>query len=145
MASNPPPDCFTHEFRVRYAEIDPQSVVFNSRYLEYADLIITEFWRELGLHFTGEGSLEFHVVRAEIDFVQPIHADEFVQGCASTTRIGTSSVETCIWLHGAGGNDDLRAKIILVHVHVDLESGRSMPIPEKARRALQSAQKETDG
>ena len=31
--------------RVRYAEIDAQRVVFNSRYLEYFDIGITEYWR----------------------------------------------------------------------------------------------------
>ena len=35
-----------HELRVRYAECDPQGIVFNSRYLEYFDVALTELWRE---------------------------------------------------------------------------------------------------
>lgn len=128
---------FRFRFRVRYSEVDPQSVVFNSRYLEYADLIITEYWREAGLHFTGEGALEFHVVKAVVDFVQPIRADEVVDGRAMTARIGNSSVSTRIELHGTAADaDDLRAVIELVHVHVDLASGRPVPIPAAARAAL---------
>lgn len=142
---------FRHRFRVRYAEVDPQSVVFNSRYLEYADLIITEYWRECGLHFAGEGALEFHVVRAEVDFVQPIRADEMIEGRAWTTRIGTSSVTTLIELHGdpeppgAGPAQDLRARINLVHVHVDLASGRPVAVPDAARRALAAIEESANG
>jgi acyl-CoA thioester hydrolase len=33
---------FSHNFRVRYSEVDPQAVVFNARYLDYADLGVTE-------------------------------------------------------------------------------------------------------
>ncbi|MCA1748078.1 MAG: hypothetical protein LC634_00560 [Sphingomonadales bacterium] len=80
------PTPFTHRFRVRYAEVDPQSVVFNSRYLEYADLVLTEYWRALDLHFSGEDAIEFHVVRAEIDFRSPIRADELVDGRIWTER-----------------------------------------------------------
>ena len=36
---------FSYLFRVRYAECDPQGVVFNGRYVEYADVAFTEFVR----------------------------------------------------------------------------------------------------
>ncbi|MGP1353365.1 MAG: acyl-CoA thioesterase [Parasphingopyxis sp.] len=127
---------FTHRFRVRYAEVDPQSVVFNSRYLEYADLIITEYWRSLDIHFSGEQALEFHVVKAVVEFKQPIRADEEIDGKAVTGRVGSSSVTTEIGLYGLEGADDLRATIELVHVHVDLETGAPIPIPDGARARL---------
>ena len=52
---------FAWKKRVRYAEIDAQAVVYNSRYLEYFDLALTEYWREAGLydHTTVAGGLEF--------------------------------------------------------------------------------------
>ena len=128
-------DVFSHRFRVRYAEVDPQSVVFNSRYLEYADIIITEYWRALGIHFTGDDALEFHVARAEVDFVQPLRADEWVIGKGWTEKVGTSSVTTKIELHGESG-DDLRSTITLIHVHVDLESGKAIPVPDPVRALM---------
>lgn len=129
-------DKFRHSFRVRYSEVDPQSVVFNSRYLEYADLVLTEYWRAQGLHFSGAGALEFHVVRAEIDFIAPIRADEMIGASAVTQQIGTSSITTIIELYGEGDERDLRARIMLVHVHVDLDDGRPLPVPQHARAAL---------
>jgi acyl-CoA thioester hydrolase len=130
------PSPFTHRFRVRYSEVDQQSVVFNSRYLEYADVIITEYWRAIDLHFSGEDALEFHVVKAVVEFKAPIRADEEIDGTAITTRIGSSSVTTEIAFFGLGGEEDLRASITLVHVHVDLDNGRPIPIPDTARTRL---------
>ncbi len=127
---------FTHRFRVRYSEVDPQSVVFNSRYLEYADLVITEYWRECDVHFSGEEALEFHVVKAVVEFKVPIRADEWIDGKARTGRIDTSSLVTEIALYGLNGDDDLRATIELVNVHVDLASGKSLPIPDGVRERL---------
>ena len=41
---------FTYQFRVRWSEVDPQAVVFNARYLDYADIAITEYYRAVGTH-----------------------------------------------------------------------------------------------
>lgn len=136
--SNP----FRHTFRVRYAELDPQGVVFNARYLEYADILVTEYWRNRQIRMFGEGALEFHVAHADVAFRKPIYADEEIEGRAWTTRFGNSSMTTRIELHGASpksqteNGDDLRAEIELVNVHVDLATGRPLPIPASVREAL---------
>lgn len=124
---------FVHRLRVRYAELDPQQVVFNSRYLEYADVIITEFWRVLGVGGVGGTPFECHVRHAAVDFVAPIRIDEEIDGHAAVTRLGTSSLTTSIRLCGAGRPDDLRATITLVHVHVDLATGRPVTIGNEVR------------
>lgn len=128
---------FSHRFRVRYAEVDQQAVVFNSRYLEYADVVMTEYWRVLGVQFSGEGAVEFHVVRAVVEYKKPIRSDEIIEGRAHTARVGNSSVTTAIELHGGeNGADDLRASIEIVHVHVALETGSSERIPDGVRARL---------
>ena len=124
---------FRHRFRVRYAETDPQGVVFNSRYLEYADLLVTEYWEHAGLHVAGDAALEFHVAQANVRFVRPIRLREWIEGRAVTTRIGNSSMNQRIALHGEGGEDDLRAEIDLVQVHVDLATGAPQRIPDAVR------------
>lgn len=124
---------FRHRFRVRYAETDPQGVVFNSRYLEYADLMVTEYWEAVGLGFVGEDTLEFHVAQANVGFVKPIRLREWIEGRAVTTKIGNSSMAQRIELHGDEGDDDLRAVIELVQVHVDLDTGKPQRIPDSVR------------
>ncbi len=127
-------ELFRHTFRVRYAEVDPQAVVFNSRYLEYADLLVSEFYRDRRSHGMP-ADIEFHVRRAELDYLAPIRADELIEGRLAVTRIGNSSVEKLIALHGAE-DGSLRAEIRLVAVHVDLPSGKPERIPDEVRTAF---------
>ncbi|MEP2236475.1 MAG: thioesterase family protein [Alteripontixanthobacter sp.] len=124
---------FSHSFRVRYAEVDPQAVVFNSRYLEYADILVTEWFRKLDIGIAGEDPVEFHVARAVVEYRRPIRADELIEGRLSIARIGNSSMTTRIELYGQGEPGDLRAEIELVQVHVDLASGTSQPLPAAIR------------
>lgn len=135
---------FTYQFRVRYAEVDPQAVVFNSRYLEYADLVVTEYFRERRNHGLPDG-LEFHVRRAEIDYLAPIRSDELIEGRLTVERIGNTSMTLLISLHG--GEDGApesghRADIRLVQVQVDLATGRPLAIAPQTRAAFGFAQME---
>ena len=125
---------FTFAFpkRVRYAEIDAQTVLFNSRYLEYFDIGIVEYWRAVGLyekmHMAGGGP-EFHVAKAVVEFRAPILLDEMVDICVRCARIGTSSMTFAFELHGAG-RDDLRATGEEVQVHVAEVRGAPAPVTE---------------
>jgi acyl-CoA thioester hydrolase len=121
---------FSHRIRVRYAEIDGQMVVFNSRYLEYGDVAVTEYWRAANLRDHADWPhVEFHVMRAVVTFKAPIRFDEEIDLCARTARIGRSSMTTVIEIYGVDGVDDLRAEIEIVNVHVDLKTGKSQAIP----------------
>lgn len=117
--------------RVRYAEIDAQAVVFNSRYLEYFDIGITEYWRAAGVYDRWQlrESPEFHVARAEVDYKAPILLDEQIDVCVRCSRIGTSSMTFLFELHGAG-QDDLRATGLEVSVHVAAVQGAPAPVPD---------------
>ena len=118
--------------RVRYAEIDAQAVVFNSRYLEYFDIGITEYWRAAGVYdrWPGHTSPEFHVARAEVDYKVPILLDEEVDICVRCSRVGRSSMTFLFELHGTG-KDDLRATGLEVSVHVAEAQGASTPVPDE--------------
>lgn len=129
---------FTHSYRlrVRYSEVDPQGVVFNARYLDYADIAVIEYWRAIrdaGL-WTSD-PIEYHVAKAEVHFKRPIKADEELDLMARTSRFGNTSMTTLIEIHGAGA-EDLRATIELVAVHVDLSDHRPRPLPDTVRAAL---------
>jgi acyl-CoA thioester hydrolase len=136
---------FRHRIRVRYAEIDGQKVVFNSRYLEYADVAITEYFRHLGISsVAGPEAPEFHVARAIVEFKSPIRFDEEIDLCVRTLRVGRSSWTILIELRGAV-EDDLRATIEEVQVHVDLRSGSSAPLPDWIRASIDKAEGSLDG
>lgn len=126
---------FSFPHRVRFAEVDAQAVVFNSRYLEYFDIGLVEYWRAAGL-YTGEGLAggpETHVAKAVVEFKAPILLDEIVQICVRCSRIGTSSMTALFELHGLAngeGGEDLRATGEEVHVHVAEVRGRPTALPD---------------
>lgn len=122
---------FSTRFRVRWSEVDPQGVVFNARYLDYADIGITEYYRALDRDFWKE-PLEFHVKRATVTWSKPTKPDEMIDVFVRTARTGTTSVTQLIEIHGANdtGDEDLRAEVELVNVHVDLAEHRPMPLPD---------------
>lgn len=117
--------------RVRYAEIDAQAVVFNSRYLEYFDIGITEYWRAVGMYDAAPiaGGPEFHVAKALVEYKAPILLDEEIDICVRCSRIGSSSMTFLFELHGAG-KDDLRAAGEEVSVHVSEAQGPPAPVPD---------------
>lgn len=128
---------FSTRFKVRYAEIDGQRVVFNSRYLEYADLAITEYWEWSGIGgVLGAlwGETEFHIRRATVDYLRPMRLGDTVEASVRIDRIGTTSITQRIELanqHGALCN-----VIELANVHVDLASGRPLPIEGAVREFI---------
>lgn len=117
---------FAWTARVRYAEVDAQRVVFNSRYLEYLDVGVTEYWRASGL---ASDDFEVHLVRNVVEYRQPLRYDELFDVCVRVARIGRSSL-TVLWeIHGHGA-EDLRAAGESISVHVDLEGNRPLPVPD---------------
>jgi acyl-CoA thioester hydrolase len=129
---------FSHEFRVRWSETDAQGIVFNARYLDYADVAITEYWRALGWHDLSSEPIQCHVKKATLLWTKPIYPDEMISVSARTTHVGNSSMTQLVEIHGSNdaGEDDLRAAVELVAVCVDLETHRPKPLPAYVRDAL---------
>lgn len=130
---------FVHRIRVRYGEVDPQQVVFNARYLDYADIGVTEYWRAIrAAGLWRDDIIECHVARAEVLFRKPVRADEEIDILVRTARFGNTSMTTLVEIHGAGAAEDLRAEITLVAVHIDLADHRPRVIPAAVRTALEA-------
>ena len=122
---------FIWQQRARYAEVDAQAVVFNSRYLEYFDIGITEYFRAVGLYPEPnlQGAPELHVVKAEVTYHAPVLLDELMAICVRCEKIGRTSISFAFEIHGEGA-EDLRASGIEVSVHVDEPRGRPTPVPD---------------
>lgn len=129
-----------HRILTRFGEADMQGVIFNARYLDYADLAVSVYWAAVGLKLSGEDMVHFHVAHASVDFRKLIRPYEYIELCSRTGKIGTSSVTTLIELHGEdrAEGEDLRAEIRLVYAHVDIETHRSSPHPAHVRTLLEA-------
>ena len=131
---------FSTRFRVRYAEIDGQKVVFNSRYLEYADVAATDYWEWTGIGEalgTAWTETEFHIRRAEVDYLKPFLLGDTIEAFVRTSRIGRSSLtqrfELCHAETGA-----LHTVIEMVIVNVHLPTGQPAPIAEPIRAFIEA-------
>lgn len=120
---------FILPMRVRYAECDVQGVVFNSRYLEYLDVGITEYWRTIGI-FGLEGELEFHVVRNTVDYRKPLLLDEEFDVCLRLSGVGRTSMTSHWEIHGREA-EDLRASGETINVHVAEVRGAPAAVPTR--------------
>ena len=123
--STRPGFAFSTRLKVRYAEIDGQKIVFNSRYLEYADVAVTEFWHWTGIADAVEEwrHTEFNVRRAELDYLAPFRLGDEVEAFVRIEAIGRTSITKLFELvNPATGT--LACAIRMVSVHVDLASGR---------------------
>lgn len=130
---------FSTRFRVRYSEIDGQKIVFNSRYLEYADVGLSEFWRWAGLDALGPEWLEaeFNVVRATVAYKHPFRFDDMVEAYVRVDRVGGSSMTLRIDLCHAD-TQTLHAEVEIVSVHVDPAARKSKLLPDHVRARLEA-------
>ncbi len=125
---------FSTRLRVRYAEIDGQRIVFNSRYLEYADVAVTDFWdwTRIAAAVPAWADTEFNVRRTEIDYLRPFRLGDTIEAFVRIDRVGTSSLTKRFELVDAD-RGALHTVITMVSVHVDLASGRPAPLPDAIR------------
>ena len=127
---------FFYTLRVRYAEVDGQGIVFNAHYLTYYDTAITEFFRHSGYSyidlFTTKG-LDFHLVKATVEFLKPVGFDEQIDIGVRIGRIGTSSVT---FILGVFGKTDAacRATGEIIWVCAKPGTHKSHPLPDDFRK-----------
>ena len=122
--------------RVRYAECDPQGIVFNSRYLEYFDVGLTELWREALGSYDGpmeaEG-VDLVVAEAGVRFRSSLRFDDHFEVHVALARLGTTATTTSFVLTRDGATI---AEGELRHVFVRRSDGRKTEIPARIRDGL---------
>ncbi|WP_458760370.1 acyl-CoA thioesterase [Afipia sp. TerB] len=129
---------FFHPFRVRYSEIDGQGVLFNAHYLTYYDTTITEYFRALDYdQYTDakKTGVDFHVVKAVVEYKAPIRFDQELDVGARVARIGNSSMVFELAIFPKGGAE-LLATGEVVWVNTDQRTHRPAAISDNIRRLI---------
>lgn len=125
--------------RVRYSEVDPQSIVFNSRYLEYFDAAMTEFYRAIG--FSPQGIVEVGfdpvLMKVEIQYHSSAVIDDLLRIGVECSRIGNSSMDLDFTVKREV-DSQLMATGKITYVNIDQVTGKSVAIPAEIRAALKS-------
>jgi acyl-CoA thioester hydrolase len=140
---------FRFYLRVRYGECDAQKVVFNSRYSDYVDVSINEFFRASGILAEFVRShLDFQLVKQTIEWKAPARFDQVLELSIMATRLGNTSFTLATEFRIADPGNDINAvnavdhqRVIAaaetVYVLVDAATLTKRPIPDPIRTALQ--------
>lgn len=126
---------FNH--RVRYHEVDQQGFLFNARYLEIADVAMTEFFRFHGYNYARLNAVgvDPSVVSLEAQFSAPARFDDDLDVVVRCLRVGRSSFDLETSLRSGPARS---ARIVAVYVNVDAASGVSVPLQEDVRALLEA-------
>jgi acyl-CoA thioester hydrolase len=129
------PAPFVFPLRVRYAECDPQQIVFNANYFAYFDVAMTELWRAaIGRYdLMMERGVDMVVAEASARFLGAARFDDSLALEVSITRLGTTA---CSTRHRVLRDGEVLVDGEMRHVFVDPQGLEKMPIPDWLREAL---------
>ena len=130
-----PQEPFLHPLRVRYAECDPQQIVFNANYFAYFDIAMTELWRVAAGSYGAmlDRGIDMVVAEASARFLGAARFDDEIELEVAVTRLGTTS---CTTRHRILRDGEALVEGEMRHVIVDRESLQKTPIPPWLREAL---------
>lgn len=132
------PDKFTLLIRVRYAECDPQKVVFNARYGDYVDLAVTEYYRALFGSYDRllEQGIDNQVVSLKTDWQSSARFDDVLRITVEPLHFGHTSFSFRLAFY-----DDETGRGVAVsditYVMVQADSHEKMAIPAFFREAFE--------
>ena len=126
---------FSTPLRVRYAEVDPQSIVFNANYLTYFNVGVTEYFRSFGgsyESFMKESSMDFHVNHATVHYVSPARFDDELDICVSGEYHGPK----IFWKLAVFRAEEFLCTGELIYVAVNPDTGRVQRIPKNVAETI---------
>jgi acyl-CoA thioester hydrolase len=124
--------------RVRYHETDAQGFLFNSRFLEIADVGLTEFVRAAGWPYPRllAAGVDPSVVRAAVEFTSPARFEDVLAVDVACTHVGRSSFRM---LTRVTRENTAIAEMDLTYVAVDPVAATARPLPADVADALRSS------
>jgi len=125
-----------HRLRVRWAEVDPQGIVFNAHYLTYFDTAMTEYWRALGLPYEAlvnrfKGDL--FVRKTTVEYQDSARFDDLLTVSARCERLGKSSLTFAFALTR---QDSPLVSGELVYVFASQATRQPSPVPDELRELI---------
>lgn len=132
-SSNP----FQVIIRVRYAECDAQSVVFNARYADYADIAATEFIRAVIGSYKSllDQNLDTQVVSLAINWKSSAKFDDTLRLDVQVSKVGNTSYTLQVDMFEYASSRPI-ATCNVVYVMVSTDGFHKTPIPESLKQVL---------
>jgi acyl-CoA thioester hydrolase len=132
---------YTH--RVRSTEVDPQSIVFNSRYLEFFDAANVEFFRAFGypIDVMASAGMEPVVVEVNIRYHASVRMDQLLHIDVVCSRLGNSSFDLSFEVRiqdpeTGSLSENVTTSATISYVNVNQMTRKSTPVPAAFRDFL---------
>ncbi|MFO1114231.1 MAG: thioesterase family protein [Beijerinckiaceae bacterium] len=132
---------FAFTFRIRYSEVDGQSVVFNAHYLTFFDTAITEYFRWMGYDYAAEvkaSGIDFHTAKSLVEYKAPIVFDQVIEVGVRIGHIGNSSMRFDLGVFDKASGK-LHATGEIVWVYTDQTTHKTVRVPDRIRDMIASA------
>jgi 4-hydroxybenzoyl-CoA thioesterase len=132
------PSVFSHPIKIRFSHCDPAGIVYYPTYFDFFNTVLEEWFEALGMNYAARmvgSGIGTPVVHAECDFTVPSRMGEIITMTPLIDAIGRTSLRFQVIGH-VGGQERFRAK--LVHVFLDLKSGKAIPMPDDVRKLMES-------
>ena len=128
---------FSTELRVRLPETDAMGIVFHSNFFVYMDVARVDYLRNLGLGEAIRPIKGFSNVVAHVscDFVSPAKFNDVLIIKARIAEIGHTSLRFEFLIYHKRENR-LVARGQSIHVAIDEETWKPIPIPEEFRQII---------
>jgi YbgC/YbaW family acyl-CoA thioester hydrolase len=124
-----------HRLTVRWSEVDAQKIVFNAHYMMYADVAVTDYWRQLAMPYeAGWGLLggELYVKKADVTYSAPAQMGDVLEVGIRCVKQGNTSLQfECGIFRGR----QLLNQVHLVYVFADA-ARTPQPVPQALRDML---------
>ena len=127
---------FYTSIKVRYADLDTQWHVNNTRFLTYIEQSRFEYYQQLGL-FDGKNFLDLRMIIADVhvSYKAPLYLNQKIRVGTRVSRVGTKSItfESIIEDEETGA---VCATSEVVGVCFNFQTHESMPVPDDWKRKL---------
>ena len=126
-----------NKIKVRYSEVDCQRIVYNSHYLTYFDISLSEMLENCFNQdeYIKNTSNDFHTVGVQMNFKSPARLNDQLEVYTGVKKLGNSSM-TFIQEIYRGGSDEILNSANITWVNTNQKSMKSATIPDDIRTKL---------
>ncbi len=123
---------------VRYYELDPQGIVHNANHAAFYDQAGYAYFKHVNYDYTKEmkeSNQDFHTVQITIGYYKPLYLDDEIVIGVKPKEAGNSSLTFLMGMF-LSDSDELVGTCEVVWVYTDLDTKKSVSIPEDKRAKL---------
>ena len=126
-----------NKIKVRYSEVDCQRIVYNSHYLTYFDISLSEMLEDCFNQdeYIKNTNNDFHTVGVQMHFKSPARLNDQLEVYTGVKKLGNSSMTFTQEIYKTGSDEVLNSAII-TWVNTNQISMKSETIPDDIRSKL---------